>query len=103
MANSCLYFLQCNQVGLQINLNQPTGGISFANATCYLFITDPNGNEVTYPAEVDATNTYAFYITLGNEFPIPGIYVLQLKYTTAGGERYYGNLINVKAIGNLAA
>ena len=94
------YLIQAAEVGKIINLSQPTGGISFTNATCKLLVTDPLGVQKTYNCTIDSTNKFAQYLTLGTEFPIAGTFQIQLQYVNSG-EKYFSAVTNLKVLPNL--
>ena len=96
------YIAQINQSGLQLNFIQPSGGVSFLDATCFLLITDSNGIENSYPCQIDPSNTYCFYILNGTEFTEagPGIFSLQIQYIS-GSTVLYSPITSIKIVGNL--
>ena len=98
MASS--YVLQSSEVGKVINLTQPSGGITFAGASCHLLVTNPSGIQLSYLCTIDPTNKFAQYTTLGSEFPTAGSYQVQLEYQNSG-EKYFSPVASLKVLANL--
>jgi hypothetical protein len=90
--------IQASEIGkMVIFQNALSGGPSFTGSTCTALITNPIQQTNTYSLQISSDGTYAFFITSGNEFPVPGLYKLQLKYQ-GQGDTFFGevNTITIK-------